>query len=200
MKFYMPARLYEESDVVAKHAKEITALGKKALIVTGAHSARKTGAQADLTEILSDVGVDYEIFDQVEENPSTRTIMQACRSADVADCDFVVGIGGGSPLDAAKAIALMLAHPDWEEEKLYQNGQDNSHLPDDLRDGIRADRSFRLDPPGAGPEGVHSLCALPGSCLGRRQVSGKGAEESHRQHGHRCPGASDRGLCQYRGG
>lgn len=129
MKFYMPARLYEESDVVAKHAKEITALGKKALIVTGAHSAKKTGAQADLTEILSDVGMDYEIFDQVEENPSTRTIMQACRSADVADCDFVVGIGGGSPLDAAKAIALMLAHPNWKEEKLYQNGQDNSHLP-----------------------------------------------------------------------
>ena len=129
MKFYMPARLYQEPEAVRRHGREISGLGRKALLVTGACSAKKNGSQADLLAVLTDAGVDYLVFDEVEENPSTETVMRACRSARAAGCDFVVGIGGGSPLDAAKAIALMLAHPDWGEEKLYEKGPDSRRLP-----------------------------------------------------------------------
>ena len=48
MKFYMPARLYQEPEAVRRHGREISGLGRKALLVTGACSAKKNGAQADL--------------------------------------------------------------------------------------------------------------------------------------------------------
>ena len=129
MKFYMPVKVYDEKDCVSAHAKELASFGKRALIVTGKRSSYENGSYDDVTGALSQYGTEYLTFSDVEENPSTDTVF-AARSA-MADegIDFVIGIGGGSALDAAKAIALVLAHPEADLEYLYDTSKDPSALP-----------------------------------------------------------------------
>lgn len=119
MYFYLPTKIYSERDCVRSHGAEWTSLGKKALIVTGRSSA-KNGSLADVTETLKEHGVDFFLFDEVEENPSIEMVMKVRDLGVREQADFVIGIGGGSPMDAAKAISLMIAQKDRGAEFLYQ--------------------------------------------------------------------------------
>ena len=121
MQFYMPTKLYSEADCVRNHGKELATLGSKAMIVTGKHSSRKNGSLQDMEYVLSSENIPYIIFDDVEENPSIETVMRARDIGVQEKVNFVIGIGGGSPMDAAKAIALMIANPEETEEVFYQS-------------------------------------------------------------------------------
>ena len=129
MKFYIPTKLYEEENCVWNHRHELAALGKKALLVTGRHSARVNGALDDVVRALTDQGCGYTLFDQVEENPSVETVMAAQLVGLADEADFVIGIGGGSPMDAAKAIAVMLLRKEKDADWLYDDGADSLSLP-----------------------------------------------------------------------
>jgi len=119
MRFYIPTDVYVEKDCVKNHGKDFLACGKKALIVTGKHSAKVNGSLNEVLEILKTGNVPYSIFDEVEENPSVETVVRAAELGKAFDADFVIGIGGGSPIDAAKAIALLIANPTETEDVLY---------------------------------------------------------------------------------
>ena len=119
MQLFMPTKVYSEENCVLNHAKELAALGTKAMIVTGRNSAKRTGALRDVTEALEKHGVPYIVFDQVEENPSVETVMEARKIALDEGIDFFIGIGGGSPMDASKAISLMTGNPRDDEQILY---------------------------------------------------------------------------------
>ena len=127
--FYMPVKVYEETNVIQNHAKEIAAFGKKALIVTGRRSAFANGSYADLTKALEQEGVSFAVYSEVEENPSVHTIMKARDFGVSEKVDFVIGIGGGSPLDASKAIALMIKKADKGADYLYKPDGDSKALP-----------------------------------------------------------------------
>lgn len=124
MFFYMPTKVYCEKGCVENHAEELRKLGKKALIMTGRSSSKKNGALDAVIQALEKEGAGYVVFDEVEENPSVETVMKARKTGLEAGADFVVGIGGGSPMDAAKAAALMMKHPNEGEEFLYTKGSD----------------------------------------------------------------------------
>lgn len=126
MQLYMPTKVYSEDNCVLNHAGELCAMGKKAMIVTGRHSAKKTGALQDVIAALGETP--YVIFDQIEENPSVETVMQARGIAVQENVDFFIGIGGGSPMDAAKAISLMTANPQ-ENEEVFYTAKALSYLP-----------------------------------------------------------------------
>lgn len=118
MNFYMPVTVYDEENCVINHAHDIAQLGTNALIVTGKHSSKKNGSLSDAINALDLHNVSYHIFDEIEENPSIETIMKARNIFATENIDFVIGIGGGSCIDAAKAIALMLANLDKAEDFL----------------------------------------------------------------------------------
>ena len=123
---YMPVPVFSESDAVLRHSKEIAVLGKKALIITGKNSSRKNGALDDVITALTNQTTEFVIFDDIEENPSVETVMKAKEFGLSNNVDFVIGIGGGSPMDAAKAIAFMLAHPHDSADLLYRISDDNA--------------------------------------------------------------------------
>ena len=108
MHYYMPVRVYTENECVKNHSRELAALGTKALIVTGRNSARKNGSLDDVTAALEAEGRPWALFDEVEENPSVETVVRAAAMAKETGADFVIGIGGGSPLDAAKSVAWLM--------------------------------------------------------------------------------------------
>ena len=127
--FYMPARVLCGDDAVRKYAGEMKKFGSKALIVTGKHSADACGVYADICAALDEIGTQYCRFSDVEPNPSVQTIMKARDYALEQGVDFVIGAGGGSPMDAAKAIALMICHSDKDADYLYTAGADGSAVP-----------------------------------------------------------------------
>lgn len=129
MHFYMPTKVYQEEYCVRNHAAELASFGEKALILTGPHSAKASGALDDVTDALQNEGVSWTIFNEVEANPSVDTVMRAAEQGRHENCDFVIGVGGGSPMDAAKASALLLKHADWNADKLYETGNPADTVP-----------------------------------------------------------------------
>ena len=120
MRFYVPTDIYVEKECVKNHAKELLAVGKRALIVTGHSSAKVNGSLNDVTEVLNAGGVAYKIFDEVEENPSTDTVGKGAQIAREFGAEFIIGIGGGSAIDAAKAMAILLVNPSVNADELHK--------------------------------------------------------------------------------
>lgn len=125
----MPVLVYEEVNCVKNHGSDLAAYGKRAMLVTGRHSAKANGAFQDVTEALEEAGILWFLFDEVEENPSVETVMRARAIGLENQVDFVVGIGGGSPLDAAKAIALMICNKNEDETFLDKKVPKVKSLP-----------------------------------------------------------------------
>lgn len=82
--------------------------GKKAMLVTSnGNSTKETGSVYGVIKQLARQGVGSELFDKIEANPLKTTVMEGAAFARANGCDFVVALGGGSVMDASKAIAAM---------------------------------------------------------------------------------------------
>lgn len=89
---------------------ELAALGKKALIVTG-KIITKTGLADKVQKALSSVGIESAVFNDLPGEPTDIMIMNGVKVFKAENCDFIIGLGGGTPLDTAKAIAAMSVLP-----------------------------------------------------------------------------------------
>ncbi len=116
--FYLPTKIIFGRHAIQNHAKELE-LGRHALIVTGRNSARACGALADVVAALEKNGITHTVFDKITENPPLLTCFRGGKLAEAVGADFVIGIGGGSPLDAAKAIAAFAANPQLEPMDIF---------------------------------------------------------------------------------
>lgn len=86
--------------------------GKLALVVVSAGDTMKKNGYLDrVLAALKHQGVEYMIFDKIRPNPSKAHVMEAAQFARDNFCEFVIGVGGASTIDAAKAIALMARNP-----------------------------------------------------------------------------------------
>lgn len=83
--------------------------GKKALIVTGKHVVL-SDMMAELKKALEEIGIAYFVFDGITGEPTNVMIDEGIEAYKENGCDFCIGIGGGSPLDSAKAIAAMITN------------------------------------------------------------------------------------------
>lgn len=91
---------------------EQTLPGKHALLlISNGKSAKAGGYLAKTEEQLTKAGVAYSIFAKIEPNPLKSTVMEGAAFAKANNCDFIVALGGGSVMDAAKAIATMATNP-----------------------------------------------------------------------------------------
>ncbi len=95
-------------NAVLNSADKFRSFGKKAFIVTGKHVV-KIDFFKILTGSLENAGVKYEVFTDITGEPSDKMIDEGLTKYKESRCDFFIGIGGGSPLDAIKAIATLSA-------------------------------------------------------------------------------------------
>ena len=126
--YLMPTQVITGQDCIVTNSGLMQAYGKKAMIVTGRSSAKKNGAQADVVEALEAEGIDWCLYDKVMSNPTIACAYEGAAFARKEDVDFIVAIGGGSPIDGAKAMAL-LAVNHLEEDQLFDNSRHSKSLP-----------------------------------------------------------------------
>ncbi len=115
----MPVKLYTGKGILEKHKEQLAELGGRCFVITGKSSAVRSGALADIQRIFEETGTEYEIYDGISVNPSVSSCIEAGRKAYAFQASYIMGIGGGSPLDAAKAAAVFAANPELDEKGLY---------------------------------------------------------------------------------
>lgn len=117
--FFMPTKVICEKDAIKTQGHLIKNFGDTALIVTGRHSSRANGSLENLTTVLKTNNIKYFIFDEVEENPSTETINKIKKLHIDNGINVVIGVGGGSPMDASKAASVLLANTGMDAKDLF---------------------------------------------------------------------------------
>ncbi|NMA65233.1 MAG: iron-containing alcohol dehydrogenase [Clostridiaceae bacterium] len=126
--FFMPTRIIMGENSVLENYSVFAQMGKKALIVTGFSSAKKNGSLNDVTQALSKNNQTWSIYDKVMSNPTIECVYEGASFARAEKADFIIAIGGGSPMDAAKAISL-LACQDIPREELFSGKYGTQILP-----------------------------------------------------------------------
>lgn len=126
--FYMPVQFISGENCVQEHATLFSELGKSCLIVTGGNSAKLSGALDDVVAALEKNQIRYTINNQVKPNPLLIDAKEAGDFARNHQIDFIIGIGGGSALDACKAVAVYGSN-DMELMAIYEMNWPNPPLP-----------------------------------------------------------------------
>lgn len=120
--FRVPQKIYFKPGCINLALKELEGK-KKALIITD-NVLFDLGYTKKVTDILEEVGVNFQIFSDVKPDPTVSTINQALETAKSFNPDVIIALGGGSPIDAAKIIWLMYEHPELQFEDLAMRFMD----------------------------------------------------------------------------
>lgn len=88
-----------------------TLKGKKAVVVVGGGSMKRFGFLGKTVEYLKEAGMEVRLFENVEPDPSVETVMKGAEMMRAFEPDWIVSIGGGSPIDAAKAMWVFYEYP-----------------------------------------------------------------------------------------
>lgn len=119
MSFSIPRLTYYGAGALEKLA---TLDGKRAAIVTGGSSMKRFGFLDQATELLKSAGMETIIIDGVEPNPSVETVIRGGKEMLAFGPDWIVAIGGGSALDAAKVMWCFYEHPQLTFEEIIEPG------------------------------------------------------------------------------
>ena len=115
MRFTLPRDIYygENSLDVLKTLK-----GKKAILVIGGGSLKRFGFVDQVLDNLKEAGIETKLFEGVEPDPSVETVMKGAKAMQEFEPDWIIAMGGGSPIDAAKAMWVFYEYPDTSFEDL----------------------------------------------------------------------------------
>lgn len=114
-RFTLPRDLYHGKGAL-EELKNLT--GKKAMVVVGGGSMKRFGFLDKVEAYLKDAGIEVKLFEGVEPDPSVDTVMKGAEAMREFEPDWIVAIGGGSPIDAAKAMWAFYEYPDTTFENL----------------------------------------------------------------------------------
>lgn len=128
-KYFLPVNIEFGSGKVAKAGELTKPYGKKALIVTGHSSAKKSGLYDKVKDSLKAERIDSVLFDKVAQNPLTTTAAEGAVFAKENGCDVVVAIGGGSIMDCAKAIAFLAVNNGDVSDYIFGKKASDTALP-----------------------------------------------------------------------
>ncbi len=126
--FQNPTHLIFGTGSITKLGEATKRYGKKALIVTGGGSVKRNGAFDKAIASLKTAGIQYVECTGIEPNPRLSSVIRGRDIARREKCDVIIALGGGSTMDAAKAIAAAILYKDdpWD---MFFHGQKNQHFP-----------------------------------------------------------------------
>lgn len=130
-RFFMPTELYFGPGQVQRVGEVARKFGTRALFVTGRRAMRESGILDRVLGHLRDAGVEAVVFDRVTPNPLSTTVDEGAALARERRCDLVIGLGGGSAIDAAKGMAVAATNPGgiWHYSPLGDRAVPQQALP-----------------------------------------------------------------------
>lgn len=127
--YYLPVNLMFGRGKVSQVGNAAAKYGKRALIVTGGNSSKKSGLLDRVRECLESAGVYSVVFDKVTQNPLTTTAVIGAETAKAHGCSSVIGLGGGSIMDCAKAIAFLAVNDGDINDYIFNRISGENALP-----------------------------------------------------------------------
>ena len=127
--YFLPVNIQFGWNKVYNVAEFAAPYGKKALIVTGRTSAKKSGLYDRVVAKLDAAHIEHVLFDQVDANPLTTTALDGAALAKSESCDMVIAIGGGSIMDCAKGIAFMAVNDGDINDYIFNRKTSDNALP-----------------------------------------------------------------------
>ena len=116
-RFTLPRDIYWGENAL-EYLKQLE--GKKAVLVLGGGSMRRFGFVDKVLTYLTEAGIVTELIENVEPDPSVETVMQGAAKMRAFAPDWIIAMGGGSPIDAAKAMWVFYEHPETSFEAIIQ--------------------------------------------------------------------------------
>ena len=117
MRFTLPRDLYYGKDAL-EQLKNLK--GKKAVLVLGGGSMKKFGFVDKVLGYLKEAGIETKLIENVEPDPSVETVMKGAAVMREFEPDWIISMGGGSPIDAAKAMWVFYEYPDTTFEAILE--------------------------------------------------------------------------------
>jgi len=108
--FELPTRIEYGVGIVSKLGNELKKLGAQKVCIITDPGIIKAGLLGKIKPILNEEGISYSIFDGIDPNPKDRNVESGARTVSSFQADAMIAIGGGSVIDCAKAIGVLVSH------------------------------------------------------------------------------------------
>ena len=114
-RFILNERSYHGKGAIQEIAGEVTSRGlKKALLCTDP-DLLKFGVTKKVTDVLDAAGLAYQVYSEIKPNPTIENVKDGVEAAKAAQADYIIAIGGGSSMDTAKAIGIIITNPEFAD-------------------------------------------------------------------------------------
>ena len=106
---------------------EVRGRGAKKVLVVTDSALMKAQVATKVTQVLDEGGVAYEIYDKIKPNPTIENVQEGVAACKAAGADIIVAIGGGSAIDASKAIAIIMTNPEFADVRSLEGASPTKH-------------------------------------------------------------------------
>lgn len=106
---------YHGKGAIENIASELKARGKKKVFVCTDSSLVKFGVSKKVTDLLDKAGIEYEVYSDIKPNPTIENVQNGVSAFKRAEADSIVAIGGGSAMDTAKAVGIIINNPEFAD-------------------------------------------------------------------------------------
>ena len=126
-RFVLNETSYHGSGAIKNVVPEIKARGYRSVLVCSDPTLVKCGVSAKVTDLLAEAGIPYAMFSEIKPNPTIENVIAGVKAAKESKADAIVAIGGGSSMDTAKAIGIIITNPEFEDVRSLEGVAPTKH-------------------------------------------------------------------------
>ena len=115
---------YHGAGAIQEIATEATKRGFKKAFVCSDPDLVKFGVTKKVTDVLDNAGLAYEVYSQIKPNPTIENVQTGVAAFKAAGADYLIAIGGGSSMDTAKAVGIIINNPEFEDVRSLEGVAD----------------------------------------------------------------------------
>ena len=128
-RFVLNETSYHGAGAIKEIATEVKGRGFKKAFVCSDPDLIKFGVTKKVTDVLDNADIDYEIYSEIKPNPTIENVQTGVAAFKASGADCIIAIGGGSSMDTAKAIGIIIKNPDFADEiNIYQEEIKNQEV------------------------------------------------------------------------
>ena len=126
-RFILNERSYHGKGAIQEIAGEVTSRGLKKALLCTAPDLLKFGVTKKVTDVLDAVGLAYQVYSEIKPNPTIENVKDGVEAAKAAQADYIIAIGGGSSMDTAKAIGIIVPNPEFADVRSLEGTADTKN-------------------------------------------------------------------------